>query len=246
MIKEKVYFEEVHGKQVFCHFSQKSNSEGKKLVIMCHGFRGSSIGPARTFFDFQRLLNKRGYSVLRFDQPYSGNSDGDFMDVSFNEWVNTIVYFTNKYLLQGYEVVLLGQSMGGTSVVVATSKPELKGKIPSILLWVPGANADDFKGKPDQVFEEAGQKYKGRFWEEAKQADFFTCLSEYEGKIHLVYGEIDRFVSQESRNKVTEIVKSKNQPVKILKGQDHSPWEYDICQEVYGEEVGLLEIDKLS
>lgn len=43
---------------------------------MSHGFRGSSDDPARQFVDFQRLLNKEGFSVLRFDQPNSGNSDG--------------------------------------------------------------------------------------------------------------------------------------------------------------------------
>ena len=51
---EKVYFEEVNGKKIFCHFSDPQTPE-KKIVIMSHGFRGSSEGPARQFVDFQRL-----------------------------------------------------------------------------------------------------------------------------------------------------------------------------------------------
>lgn len=236
---EKVYFEEINGKKIFCYFSEPQPSQ-KKIVIMSHGFRGASPGPARQFVDFQRLLNKEGFSVLRFDQPNSGNSDGDYLDVSYNEWVNTTVYFAKKYLDLGYKVALMGQSMGGAVTIVATSKPELKNKIPCILLWVPGVNDGDFKGGYDEVFEEEGQKYKGRFWKEAHAGNTFKCLEEYSGGIHLVYGETDRFVRQELRDRVIEIVKKKNEPHMILKGQGHSPWAFDLVQEVYEQEIKKL------
>lgn len=239
MFNEKVYFEEANDKQIFCDFSEPDNPQ-KKIVIMSHGFRGSSTGSARTFVDFQRILNKEGFSVLRFDQPNSGNSEGDYLETSYNDWVNTIVYFAKKYLELDYKVALLGQSMGGAATVVATSRPELKDKIPVILLWVPGVNEGDSNGNAEEVFEEAGQKYKGKFWLEARNADFFKCLNNYNGRIHLVYGEKDRYISQELRGRVTEAVKSKNQPVKVLEDQDHSPWEYDLCQEVYQEELEML------
>lgn len=128
--------------------------------------------------------------------------------------------------------------MGGAATVIAASR--LRDKIPYILLWVPGVNEGDFKGKPNEIFEEAGQKYKGRFWIEAKEANFFKCLNDYNGRIHLVYGEKDRYISKELRDRVTKIVKGKGQPTKILKGQDHSPWEYDLCQEVYKEGLEML------
>lgn len=207
---------------------------------MSHGFRGSSDGPARQFVDFQRLLNKEGFSVLRFDQPNSGNSDGDYLDVSYSEWVDATVYFAKKYLDLGYRVVLMGQSMGAAVSIVATSKPELKDKIPCILLWAPGVNDGDFNGGYDEVFEEAGQKYRGKFWKEARQANSFKCLEEYKGGIHLVYGEKDRYVSKELRERVIEIVKKKRQPYMVLKGQDHSPWEYDLAQDVYRQELVKL------
>ncbi|KKQ49157.1 MAG: hypothetical protein US68_C0018G0003 [Candidatus Shapirobacteria bacterium GW2011_GWE1_38_10] len=130
--------------------------------------------------------------------------------------------------------------MGGAATVIATSRPELKDKIPCILLWVPGVNEGDFNGNSEEIFEEAGQKYKGKFWLEAREADFFRCLGDYTGKIHLVYGENDRFISKELRDRVLVIVKEKGQQAKILKGQDHSPWEYDLVQKVYKEELDIL------
>ena len=90
MFTEKVYFEKVNGKDIFCALAEPEPNQ-KKMVIMSHGFRASSIGPARTFVDFARILNKNGYSTLRFDQANSGNSEGDYLDSSYNEWVNTIV-----------------------------------------------------------------------------------------------------------------------------------------------------------
>lgn len=80
-----IKYENINGKKIATYFSVPENGDSKKIVIMSHGFRGSSLGPARQFVDFQRLLNKKGYSVLRFDQPNSGNSEGDYFDSSFNE-----------------------------------------------------------------------------------------------------------------------------------------------------------------
>jgi hypothetical protein len=235
-----VGFEKINGKDIFVAFSEPEVPQ-KKLVIMSHGFRSSSVGPARSFVDFERILVENGISALRFDQPNSGNSEGDYIDTSYNEWVDTITYFAKKYLDQGYKVALLGQSMGAAATVVATAKPELKDKIPCILLWVPGVNEGDFNGEAEEVFEEGGQKFKGKFWLETRQANFFKCLNDYNGGIYLAYGEFDRFIEKELRDKVIDMVKKKGQQAIVLKGQDHSPWEYDLVQRIYKEELDMLQ-----
>jgi hypothetical protein len=56
----------------------------------------------------------------------------------------------------------------------------------------------------------------------------------------LIYGEVDRYVSKELMDKTIKAVKDKKQEVMILKGQDHSPWEYGIVQEVYKQELAKL------
>lgn len=238
IFNEKVYFEDVDGKKIFCDFAEPENPQ-KKIVIMSHGFRGSSIGPARSFVDFARILNENGISSLRFDQPNSGNSEGNYIDSSFDEWIDTTTYFAKKYLELGYKVYLLGQSMGATTTVIATARPEIKDKIPCIILWVPDPKST-FSEDPNKIEEEGGQKYKNTFWQEAKDSDFFRCLNDYNGKIYLAYGEDDRYISQELRNQVVKVVEEKGQLVKILRGQDHSPWEFDLAQEVYNEELELL------
>lgn len=234
----QVNFETIKGKRVFQILSEPDASE-KKIVIMSHGFRGSSIGPARTFVDFENLLIKNGFSTLRFDQPCGGNSEGNYVDSSFNEWIETTTYFAKKYLGLGYKVALLGQSMGATSTMIVAAIDELKDKVPCILLWVPDPKST-FTSEGSEIGEEGGQKYKETFWEEARNANFFKCLSEYQGGIHLVYGENDKYISEELRSQVIEEVKKKNQPFMVLPGQDHSPWDFDVAQNVYREELAFL------
>ena len=232
-------FETINGTKVFQVLTEPISSRNK-IVIMSHGFRGSSTGPARTFVDFERLLVEHGFSSLRFDQPCSGNSEGDFTDSSFNAWVETTAYFALKYLNLGYDVALLGQSMGATVTMVATSYDGLKDKIPCVLLWVPDPKST-YVREGEATSEEGGQKYKEAFWREARDADFFQCLKTYQGRIHLVYGEHDRYISEGLRNQVIAEVKKKDQPFMILPGQEHSPWDFDVAQKVYEIELAFLQ-----
>ncbi|HVZ12214.1 MAG TPA: alpha/beta hydrolase [Patescibacteria group bacterium] len=237
-MNKQVSFEIINGREIFNILTEPENPQNK-IVIMSHGFRGTSIGPARTFVDFEQLLLKEGFSSLRFDQACSGNSEGDYINSSFNDWVNTTAYFAKKYLDKDYKVILLGQSMGATTAMIATSKEELRGKIPAIIVWVPDPKST-FDKDANVVYEEGGQRYKGTFWQEARNANFFDCLDNYTGKIHLVYGENDKYISEELRNQVIDKVKQKGQSVMILAGQDHSSWDYDVVQPVYQEELNFL------
>ena len=231
-------FETINQKQVFCILTEPEPTQ-KKIVIMNHGFRGSSVGPSRAFVDFERLLLKKGFSVLRFDQPCGGNSEGEYINSSFNEWVSTTSYCSQKFLDLGYQVVLLGQSMGATTTMVVAGQDKFKDNIPCIILWVPDAksstNVDSKK-----IYEEGGQKYFGRFWTEASEADFFGAMEKYPGGIQVVYGEHDKYVSKELRDKTVAKVQEKRQSSIVLPGQEHSAWEFDVIQQVYKEGIKFL------
>lgn len=232
-----VFFELINNKKVFVVEDIVPNS--KQLVVMSHGFRGNSCGPARQFVDFSNLLNRNGISTVRFDQPNSGNSEGNYLDSSFNEWVQTTTFLAKKYIDAGYKVSLMGQSMGATTSVIASARPELTDKIQVLLLWVPDPKSN-FSVDSEKIYEENGQKYYGKFWQEAKQADFFSCFESFQGKIHLVYGENDRYIKPELRKEAIQKAKAKNAKVIILSGEDHSPWKYENAQRVMKDELELL------
>ena len=238
-MNKKASFENINGKNIFNILTEPSTSN-KKIIIMSHGFRGSSVGPVRAFVDLEQILLKAGYSVLRFDQPNSGNSDGDFVNSSFNEWVSTLIHFAKKYLDLGYRVALLGQSMGATTTMIASASDELINRISCIILWVPDPKST-FDKNPNDFYKEGSQKYKGTFWQEAKDSNFFEALEKYSGKIHLVYGEKDRYIDDSLKERVIKKIEEKGQPFTILKGENHSDWDFDISQNVYKEELEFLE-----
>lgn len=237
--EEKVFFETINNKKIFCALSEPDDNQ-KKMVIMSHGFRGSSIGPNRTFVDFSRLLVEQGYSVLRFDQANSANSEGDYLQSSFKEWVETTKYFALKYLNLGYQIALLGHSMGGATSIAASGQPELNGIVRCLLLWVPGDYDPRYNVDSEKTYEEKGQQYKGRYWHEVGDFKIKDCLRRFKGGIHLVFGESDKYISEVARNEFKKIVESKGEDYMILPGQDHSDWEFEWAQKVYQEEIEKL------
>ena len=233
----EIFFEGVNNKRIFV--ATDLVAESKQLVLMSHGFRGTSCGPARQFVDFATLLNQSGISAVRFDQPHSGNSEGDYLHSSFNDWVETTTYLAKKYLEAGYQVTLMGQSMGASTSVIASAKPELKSRVKALLLWVPDPKSTTAVNL-EQIYEEGGQKYYGRFWQEARDSDFFNCLEQFDGKIHLVYGEDDRYIKPKLRQQVINLAKQKKAQVNILSGENHSPWKYENARKIMNKHIDLL------
>src|SRR5690606_30141777 len=146
---------------------------------------------------------------------HSGNSQGNYVDSSFDEWVQTTTYLAKKYLEQGYQATLMGQSMGASTSVVASAQPELRDKIPALLLWVPDPKTT-ISVKPEKIYEENGEKYYGKFWQEAKTSNFFDCFEQFQGKIHLVYGEKDRYIKPELQQQVIQLANKKGALVDVL------------------------------
>ena len=60
---------------------------GKSLVILCHGFTGTKVESGRLFVQTARALQKTDINALRFDFMGSGDSSGDFNDMSPNSQV---------------------------------------------------------------------------------------------------------------------------------------------------------------
>ena len=248
-MRRRVDFVNILGREVFTLLAEPAEATNR-LLIMSHGFRGSSIGPAREFFDLERLLVDDGIACLRFDQPCSGNSDGDFRDSSFDVWIDTITELARRQLDAGFRVAVLGQSMGGLATMVATSKPELRDRITAVILWAPGINdSAEFPGRdwlelpfPGASYvDEEGRRVRADFWREAHNAGFFGALDEFGGAIHLVFGEHDRFDPDGLRHHAIERVRARGHEVTVLPGQDHSIWDYDLAQGVYGLERDFLQ-----
>lgn len=106
-------------------------------VILFHGFTGNKLEPHRIFLKLSRRLTASGMAAVRFDFSGSGESDGDFEEMTFSSEVfeaQEILKFVS-YLptTDADRIGLVGLSMGGAiASVIAGKNPS---SIKALVLW---------------------------------------------------------------------------------------------------------------
>jgi len=209
---------------------------GKKVVIFCHGFWGSLVGPGRHFVRAARLLAEQGVSSLRFDQYGSGNSEGDFKDSSFDDWVATTQAIVQSYLEKGFRVALFGQSMGATAAIVAAATiPELA----TIVLWVPDPKINPPNPDPSGYDEAAGQIVQSSYWQEAHDAQAAEKLRSMKCPAYIVQCGEDQYVTPENHEAIARNAQSNHQVV-MLGGYGHGNWPYAEALGIVNASVNFL------
>jgi esterase/lipase len=192
----------------------------KNIVVFCHGFRSSSIGPNKLFVDIARKLAVHNICSVRFDQYGSGNSEGDFLDSSFNDWQRTTIALCNEYINQGYKIALLGQSMGGATVLnVASHVLDIKATVS----WVPDPNVETFITPESGVLEEGGQIIKSVFWQEAHDLNVADRIHLISTPLYIVQCSDDEYVSEENHEAIRSHARD-DQLVEMYTGFKHSAW----------------------
>ena len=212
------------------------DSGSKMIVIFCHGFRGTNVGPSMSFVKIARMLADEGISSLRFDQYGSGNSEGEFIDSRFIDWVETAKAIVEKYQSLGYQVGLFGQSMGGATVVDVASRVE---NITATVAWVPDPNIDEGDRLGDEILEEGGQLIRAHYWLEARNEKIAERLSDVQAPMYIVQCSDDEYVSSQNHDVITEHAQA-NHVVEMMDGYKHSSWTNQEFNEVIGKSVEFL------
>ncbi|HKF89578.1 MAG TPA: alpha/beta fold hydrolase [Propionibacteriaceae bacterium] len=209
---------------------------GPSVVIFCHGFRGERTGPNRTFVRAARALAAVGISSLRFDQYGSGDSDGDFLDSSFTDWVETCQALAVEQIKAGRRVALFGQSMGGSAALCAAADLQ---QLAAVVAWVADANVDPFLPSPTGVVEEGGQLVRNQFWQEAHAADIAGRYARVAAPCQLVFGTSDEYVSSENRQALIQHAKPTD-TVAVFDGYGHSNWSAEQADDIINRSVTFL------
>lgn len=213
----------------------RHEADGAGVVVFCHGFRGERTGPNRTFVTTARRLAETGIASVRFDQYGSGDSEGDFADSSFTEWVGTIVAVAQQEADRGRRVALLGQSMGASAALCAAAELSLA----AVVAWVPDANVDPYVPDPSGYMEEGGQRVRDLFWEEAHAADVPGRFAAAPAPCHLVFGTCDAYVSEENREALVRSARPAD-VVDVLDGYPHSAWTVAQTEHVIDRSIAFL------
>jgi len=125
-------------------------------ALLLHGFTGTKVEAHRMFVKLSRALAEHGIASLRFDYRGSGDSAGNFEDMTIRSEVAdalaAIKLLAHHRRVNSRHLALIGLSMGGAVAthVVARERARVK----SLVLWAPvaeGSGILDDLSTPDAV-----------------------------------------------------------------------------------------------
>lgn len=111
-------------------------------IIILHGFGGNKMGPHFMFVKLSRTLAELGFASVRFDFAGSGESDGEFINMTLSgeleDAENILNYVKSLNFVDNERIGLVGFSMGGA---VASMLAGIHGNdIRALCLWSPAGN----------------------------------------------------------------------------------------------------------
>ncbi|MEM1058035.1 MAG: alpha/beta fold hydrolase [Verrucomicrobiota bacterium] len=132
-----------HPKEVQFHFTSAGHrlaavhhpASAESIVVMAHGYTGDKTEHLRLLVTLGRALAANGISVLRFDFMGSGDSTGDFHEMTPNTEVRDLHGAIDWAQRLGYRRVgLFGLSMGG-AVAICTAAQRRPKTIATLVTW---------------------------------------------------------------------------------------------------------------
>ncbi|MCT8978713.1 alpha/beta hydrolase [Clostridium sp. CX1] len=227
----------------------------EKIPIVCifHGFTDNKVGPHFIFVKLSRMLEAKGIASIRFDFSGSGESDGEFVNMTISKELDDakaiLNYAKSLDFVDTNNIGLLGFSMGGA--VASMLAGQHKKDIQSLCLWGAAGNIKELiaLGTKEEELEEAR---KAGFWDaggllvgedflkDALNLDVFSQASQYDRNVMLLHGSKDQTVPPSTADKYLDIYETKA-VLHIIDDANHSfsnkSWE----DEVLDYSIGFLE-----
>ncbi|MEM1507507.1 MAG: alpha/beta fold hydrolase [Candidatus Bathyarchaeia archaeon] len=207
-------------------------------IVMFHGFTGNRSEAHRLFVQIARGLSSYGFIVLRFDFRGSGDSDGDFEDMTLPEEVSdaerAVTFLLRQRNVDGERVGVIGLSMGGRVAAILASKDE---RIKFAVLYSPALsplkerflslmNKEALRrlesGEPIEV--SSGWYLKKAFFETIDYVVPLDIMGKIRVPILIIHGDRDEVIPVEESVKAYERIKGLNEKneLYIVKGGDHT------------------------
>jgi len=172
-------------------------------VVILHGFSGSRMEASFLFVGLSRALETAGIASLRFDFWGSGESDGEFVDMTVSsergDALAALDFFKSQPEVDASRLGLLGLSMGG---FVAACTLGARSDVKAASLWsAAGAGwRERLEPKARQeiaqrgVCDRGGLQIDGRFLDDLARHHPFAEIAKYRGPVLVVHGTDDQAV----------------------------------------------------
>ena len=126
---EDRYLTSRDGLRLHAYYLHADNA--KRIVMLCHGYRGSGFGD---FANTAKFLHDNGCDLMFIDQRCCGKSEGRYITFGAKEQWDILdwAYMLAREDTDGLPLYLYGESMGAASVLMASAHmlpPSVKGLI---------------------------------------------------------------------------------------------------------------------
>ncbi|MGB8956586.1 MAG: alpha/beta fold hydrolase [Tumebacillaceae bacterium] len=229
------------------HVPEQRAGERLPAVILYHGFTGNKLEGHRLFLKISRALANNGYAAFRYDFIGSGESDGDFEDMTVSKEIAEadaiLDSVRNDPRIDPDRVILLGMSMGGlVASVLAGDRPQ---DVHKLVLLCPAGNVyefvkpmlDAYLADPSLQVVDWGANLVGRaFGEDVKTLDVYGRAQRYPGEVLLIHGTNDPTVPFAVSGLYKERCYGERVTIHPIEGADHTfnkhQWEQEVLRTI--------------
>lgn len=195
--------EVVHNDQILRGMAHIPEGDGPfPAVILYHGFTGTKLEPHRIFLKISRALEAVGIASFRFDFLGSGESDGNFEEMTvLNEVAEaeTVFNYVSSHSSVAKEkIIVLGMSMGG--LVASLLAGKLTDQIEKLILMAPAGTMSDLIAerssevpfiKSLNAYDLGGNLIGQEFVDELATLEVWPHAAKYQNDVLLIHGTND-------------------------------------------------------
>lgn len=198
------------GQKIFGIYHRPVGLKKYPALLMCHGLGGHKSGKYRLYVNLSRMLSREGIASLRIDFRGSGDSEGEFSDMTLESEVSDALkgleFLANDAHVDTNRLGIFGRSFGGTVALLAATR---FGKAKTLATWAPVFSGNQWLEKWQQLHSNSeltdeSRKNMMRINGQVPGYDFFKQLfnikmeEELKGLSHApllhIHGEQDKIV----------------------------------------------------
>lgn len=225
------------------------DGEGKfPTIIFLHGFTVWKTGPQRLYEEFVQRAEKEGFCIVRFDFYGTGESDGEFWEMTLgSEMTETDAIFEwtkQQPYVDTDKIYIGGHSMGG--LLAVTEAPKLQpagifGWAPAMsMVYQAGKRTRTLGGPSEHGWDIDGLELSREYMEEAYGMDFIAMGKGYDGPVLLIHGTGDMDIPMDDSMILTHAVYGDNCELKLIEGANHRFLRVDWKKQVYDMTLEFL------
>jgi dipeptidyl aminopeptidase/acylaminoacyl peptidase len=211
-------------------------------VVLFHGFTGNRMESHGMFVKCSRALAQAGFASLRFDFYGSGESDGEFREMTLRGEIAdgraAVAFLRGQPGINPKHVGLLGLSLGGA--VAAALATSVQAKV--VVLWSAVAHtarlrdlvkqsAKGIPGKPGAA-EIGAREISPRLIEDMLKVEPIRHLARYKGPTLIIHPEKDEAVPLSHAHDFYQAAGAEAKELAVIAGADHVytsiRWEQEV------------------